>query len=79
MDAITAEFINETRDDIANGDLVKGNYCVILFTSRGIGIDTTFKVRCVYKDIDEFEAKVEKEIEGIDTMFGIDFETWIFD
>ena len=67
-------FIEETKKYIIENNL-GDNYCVIVYTS----ISGNLNVKLIYKTIEDFETKVEKDISGVDGMFGIDFQLWIFD
>lgn len=73
------EFIEEARVDIQTENQ-QDNYCIILYSVHGSGIaNESLRVRCVYKSLEDFEKRVEAEIEKIDPMFGIRFHLWFFD
>lgn len=79
QDKIT-EYANEIRQDIANSEYADGDYCIIVTTNIGNGlIGSNDRIRNVYKNVNEFEAKALEHMRGIDTMFGIDVITYIFD
>lgn len=79
QDKIT-EYANEVRQDIANGEYADGNYCIIVTTHTGNGLmQSNGRIRNVYKNVDEFETKALEHMRGIDTMFGINVVTYIFD
>lgn len=68
------KFIKDTNECI-DKDNVADNYCIIVYTiNRGCN-----DVRLIYKTINDFENKVEKDLEDVDEMFGILFELWAFD
>jgi hypothetical protein len=56
------------------------NHCVILYVFDGYDSLQSCKViNRIYKNVDEFELKVDNHINEIDPMLGIDFQLWILD
>lgn len=55
------------------------NYCVIVYGSRGIDLNTNKHIRYVYKNIEEFEKKGESDFNKIPSEFGVAVQIWIFD
>lgn len=68
------EFINQTKRDIIDNK-IGDNYCILV--SRTTAFDT--KVRFVYKNIEEFEKKIDSDVKNINSIFGVEFELWVFD
>lgn len=71
MDSLL-KFIKESKIEL-NGNL---NYCVVVYKTVG---PLNREVGFVYKNLDEFKLKITDDIKRLDSMFGIDFQIWIFD
>jgi len=74
---VTKEYIEESRIDISNrGE--EDNHCMILYKTKG-QFNERKSVHAIYKNIDVFEKKVNKDIDEIDPDFGISVQLWFFD
>ena len=71
------KYISDCLNDIKQQKLNDGDYCMIVY-SRSVMHGNKW-VKFIYKNISDFEAKVEKDIEKIDDMRAIDFEMRTFD
>lgn len=70
-------YADNMREYISSNN-IGDNHCVILYVFDGLN-PTDKTVNRIYKNVDEFESKVENHISQIDPMLGIDFQFWIFD
>jgi DNA gyrase inhibitor GyrI len=71
------EFVEETRNDIEKGDLVPGEYGIMVFTTKRTYYLKSLKF--VFKNIDEFEEKASRYLNDISPEFGIEIESWKYD
>jgi len=69
-------FIRDCKKDLIENN-VGDNYCVIVYTSTGPFHSRIFRVKFIYKTLDEFEKKFKPE--ELEPMFGIDLRLWIYD
>lgn len=60
-----------------NKNLKVGTYCVLVYINYNYGAQKIIKY--IYKDLDRFKEKIEKDLSSIDSKYGIDFQIWIFD
>lgn len=72
------EVIEDFKTGIAEEGLNAEDYCLVLYTTSG-QFGSVRRLHRVYKTMEDFEAKVEKDAEGVDDMFGIATEIWIYD
>lgn len=66
-------FIDILKKDISGHE---DNYCIVVFARD---FYTSKFVAFIYKSLDDFKEKVEKDVESMDVRYSIDFQTWIFD
>jgi hypothetical protein len=75
MDEKVRKFI-----ELCNSDGYKeGEYCVILFTELEVGLGSVDRVTRIYRNLKEFETRVENDIKKINTNYGLNFQVWLYD
>lgn len=79
MEKEIIEYADQIRQDISNGEYKEGDYCVIVYKTRGNPIPTMKAPKSIYKNVDEFEKKAPEEITSIPPEFGVQLEVWLFD
>jgi hypothetical protein len=67
------DFIIETKKKVTELEL-EGKYCIVVYTHTSISRN----VKYIYKNIEDFETKIENDIASINSMYSIDFQMWIF-
>ena len=66
------DFINDMQETITE----KGyDFCIVVTAGK----QYTARPRFIYKTINDFKEKAEKDIKSIDSMFGVDVLLWHFD
>jgi len=68
------EFLKDVEKHIAEEN-VGDNYCILVYVSKW----SQRSVKLIYKTVEDFKNKVEKDIQNVDKMWGIDFQFWVFD
>lgn len=75
-----SEYIIEALEDILKNDAAD-NHCVILYKTKprfnSFGDEAI--VHKIYKNINEFTDKAVKDINEIDSSFGVRVQMWYFD
>ncbi len=67
-----SNFIEKSKEDIKN----RKDYCILVYST----LSTLNKdLKLVYKNINDFENKIEKDIKSINVIFGVEFQVRFFD
>ncbi len=71
------EFIELAKKEIAEQN-EQDNHCIIMYKLSGRFNEFKY-VHKVYKNIDEYAIKGEKDADEIDEMYGVNVQVWYFD
>ena len=71
--------INEIKYQVILNKLTEGNYCVIVYEVKPVKHILNKITRLIYKNVKDFEERVEEDIENFDNNNGIYFEWRIYD
>jgi len=74
MNERVKEFSEDIEKYITESN-VGNNYCILVYASKW----SMKSVKLIYKTVEDFKNKVEKDIQNIDSTYGIDFQFWTFD
>lgn len=66
-----SNFIEKSKKEIKD----RKDYCVMVYSTLS---PLNRDLKLVYRNMEEFEKKVEIDIKGINSIFGIEFQVWFF-